>query len=153
MRPFREHHILQILDRFDKELSSNRSIPLDLFLKTHFRKNKAIGSNDRKSIADSIYGIMRWKGLLDHLANSGEASWEERVALYQRISPKTFLEQTAIPPHIRVSFPHWLFSLLEKRLSTQEAIALCTTCNEKAPFTIRANGLKTSREALLEKTG
>ena len=42
---FRKNHILKILNEFEK-----LNIPLDVFLSNYFRKNKSIGSKDRKEI-------------------------------------------------------------------------------------------------------
>lgn len=69
--PFRQHHILSILEGYEQQ-----SLPLDLFLKDYFRLNKALGSKDRSYIADTTYALVRWKGLLDFLCNESP-DWKQ----------------------------------------------------------------------------
>lgn len=142
---FREHHLFQILCRYEKQ-----NIPLDLFLSGYFRANKAVGSKDRKYIADTVYNMVRWRGLLDHFS-SKPPSWEKRHALLKEINLKEYAKDESIPPHIRVSFPKTFFQALCEALEYDEAIRLCLISNTQAPTTIRVNTLKISREELLEK--
>ena len=144
-KPFREHHALAIFSSYEKQTG-----PLDLFLKNYFLCHKAIGAKDRKSIAESVYGIMRWRGLLDHKAKDSP-SWETRYHLFQQFSPLTYLKDTQIPLHVRLSFPKKFFSLLVNSLGEEKAMDFCLVSNAPAPTTIRVNTLKISREALLER--
>lgn len=143
-KPFREHHILQIFNAYGMG-----SGPLDLFLRQYFRTHKAVGAKDRKAIAEAVYGIIRWQGLLDHLIGS-EARWDKRLEYYLDFSPEKYLIDARIPLHARVSFPKDFFNLLVSRLGEEKAVEFCLTSNEPAPTTIRANTLKTTRKALLE---
>ena len=77
---FRNRHIIFILKNFDIAKK-----PLDSFLRNYFRKNKSIGSKDRKFIAESIYEIIRYKGILDYLSES-PITWEKRLNTYQNIN-------------------------------------------------------------------
>jgi 16S rRNA (cytosine967-C5)-methyltransferase len=151
-RSFREHHLLQILNSFEAQ-----SLPLDVFLRNYFRTHTAVGSKDRKEICEAIYGMVRWRGLLDHIAET-PLSWETRFHAFaklsqnnlpdfERIGPKT---QVPIPPHVRVSFPKILYQLLCDSLGEEKAFQFCLTCNGPAPTTIRVNLLKTTRRAILE---
>ena len=143
--PFRQFHILQILHHFEKQRT-----PLDRFLNHYFRTHTAVGSKDRKFIADTIYEIIRWQLLLDKL--SGEhPTIETRYAIYQAFQPSNFLSVNSIEPHIRVSFPQELFSLLKEHYGEEEALSLCQISNTKAPLSIRVNPLKSTRELLLKK--
>ena len=60
MTPFRTHHLLKILDE-----SERAPFPLDAFLRFYFRNHKSIGSKDRQEICSALYGMVRWKGLID----------------------------------------------------------------------------------------
>ena len=142
-RPFREHHLLQILGSFEKQ-----SLPLDAFLRNYFRAHTAVGSKDRKEICESIYGIIRWKGLLDHISEK-PVSWESRARSFAKFS-KNFHCDALLPAHIRVSFPKSFYELLSANLGEKKAFQFCLSCNESAPITVRANLLKTTRGALLE---
>ena len=59
-------------------------------------------------------------------------------------------KRSDIPAHIRVSFPRVLFDLIVSSYGFDKAYELCLVCNGPAPTTVRANALKTTREALLE---
>ncbi len=142
---FREHHLFAILHSFELQ-----KLPLDVFLRNYFRLNKAIGAKDRRFIADSIYGMIRWRGLLDHLAPK-PPSWEARYACYQKTNPLDLLKKEEIPPHVRVSFPKVFFQKIAESYGEERALDLCRTSNTPAPTTVRANLLKISREELLQR--
>ncbi len=144
-RPFREHHTLEILYTYDIQAG-----PLDLFLRNYFRAHKAIGAKDRKVIAETIYGIIRWQGLLDFLIEK-PISWEKRYRHFHQFSPEKYLSDTNIPLHIRLSFPQSFFQLLKDNLGEERAIAFCLASNEPAPTTVRVNLLKTSLANLLDQ--
>lgn len=144
---FPEQHLFQILKRFE-----NQHLPLDLFLSHYFRSHTALGSKDRRLIAHSIYGMIRWKSLLDHLIGPNP-SWEQRYAFFCNFHPAHHLSTHTIPRHIRASFPQELYSLLEEDYSKGKAMDLCQACNTEAPITIRVNPLKVKREELLDRWG
>lgn len=139
---FREHHTLSFFRDYEAQQA-----PLDLHLNHYFRAHKALGAKDRKEIAEAVYGITRWRGLLDHLSKT--PSWESRYRHFLSFCPKKTLDDTAIPLHVRVSFPKKMFELLREALGEEKAIAFCLASNTSAPTTIRVNRLKTEREALL----
>jgi 16S rRNA C967 or C1407 C5-methylase (RsmB/RsmF family) len=141
---FREHHLIQILELFE-----DQHLPLDLFLSNYFRSHKAIGSKDRKFIADTVYGIIRWKGLLDYLCQ--RSSWEERYKTFCSFNVDTLLVDQRIPPHIRASFPKVLFQFLSESFGEEKALELCLISNTPAPVTLRVNTLKISRDDLIKK--
>ncbi len=144
---FREHHLFQILSQYESQ-----SLPLDLFLRNYFRQHTAVGSKDRKFIAEAVYGMIRWRGLLDHLCDK-PFTWEKRLERYVGFDPLTLQADQTIPQHVRVSFPRALFDLLCQSLGEEKAIAFCLASNTAAPTTVRVNTLKCSREALLQKWG
>jgi 16S rRNA (cytosine967-C5)-methyltransferase len=142
MMTFQEHHLFQILRRYD-----NQHLPLDLFLSQYYKSNTALGANDRRVISESVYGITRFRILLDYLSGDDRAL-EKQVAIFKGFQPTQYLYVNTIPLHIRVSFPKVLFDLLVSQYGEKEAVALCTINNTQAPTTIRVNALKTSREKL-----
>ncbi len=141
--PYREHHLLTLLSGY-----SDQSLPLDLFISGYFRAHKALGSKDRGYIAETAYSMVRWQGLLDHVG--GFPGWDERFAVYQAGNLAEHQKNVDIPLHIRMSFPKNLFDLLVKNYGETRACELCLISNKAAPTTVRANVMKTSREALLE---
>lgn len=142
---FQKHHLFRILSHSELE-----EIPLDVFLARYFRAHKAAGANDRRLICETLYGLVRWRGLLDHLLRE-PPSWESRLALFSRIDPKNYHQDEKIPPHIRVSFPKEFYEILEGAYGEKRATELCLISNEAAPTTIRVNESKISREKLFER--
>lgn len=142
---FCNHHLFNILHNYEKQ-----QLPLDLFISNYFRANKAIGSKDRGYIAEKIYALIRWQGLLDHLS-SQPVSWEKRLALLTNLNPQQHLTDPSIPPHIRVSFPQHLYELIVKSHGPERAQNLCLISNQPAPTTVRINPIKTTRDAMLAK--
>lgn len=133
------------MPRFD-----NQSLPLDVFLRNYFRAHKAIGSKDRKVLCEWIYGMIRWRGALDWVAEK-PLNWESRYRAFAHFSPSALQKNPDVPPHIQVSFPKTFYNLLANSLGNACAHDFCLCCNESAPTTIRVNTLKISRETLLEK--
>ncbi len=143
--PFQEYHLFQILRRFE-----NQNLPLDLFLSTYFRAHHALGSKDRQFIAETVYGMTKWRLLIDHLTE-GHPSWEKRFATYKYFDPITYRPTSSVPLHIRYSCPEELWNQLVRDYGEERAIQLGLIFNTEAPLTIRINPLKTTREALLKK--
>ncbi len=142
-RPFREHHLLNLLEGYN-----NQSFPLDYWISQYFRANKALGSKDRGLIAETVYGMIRWQGLLDAFIDR-PVSWEKRYRAYEKIDLKTVLKDQTLPPNVRLSFPKPLYELILKEYGSVEAERICLACNTAAPTTVRANLLKTTRDALV----
>lgn len=142
---FRTHHLLRIFSLYE-----TTPIPLDIFLSNYFRATKAIGSHDRKFLGDTVYNIIRWKGLIDYLCTK-PISWEKRIEFYSTFSPEQYLSNPDIPDHNKVSFPKIYFDALTNSFSKKEALEICLTSNTVAPTTVRVNTLKTKREILLKK--
>lgn len=141
---FRDHHLFQLLYGYEKQ-----GLPLDLYISHYFRDHRSLGSKDRGYIADAIYHMIRWQGLLDHLAAPAPATWESRLSTERNVLLAGYLEREDIPPHIRVSFPQFLFEMISASFSERKALELCLACNSTAPTTVRANLLKTTRDELL----
>ncbi len=150
-KPFREHHLLQILSAFEK-----LTLPLDVFLRNYFRQHTAVGSKDRKEICEAIYAMIRWLALIDYICKKNQISersltWEMRFHTYATMSLKDYLYDASIPAHIRCSFPKTFYQLLADSLGEEKAFKFCISSNEPAPTTVRANLLKTNRETLLKQ--
>lgn len=140
---FRERHLYSIVSSYETQ-----SLPLDVFLKNYFKSHKSIGSHDRKYLAETLYGMIRWQGLLDYLCTN-DRTWKSRYEVYKSISPQDFITDETIPLHIRVSFPKSYFSLLSDTLGNTQATHFCLESNFAAPTTVRANALKISRDTLI----
>jgi 16S rRNA (cytosine967-C5)-methyltransferase len=143
-KPFREYHTLEIFHAFGMQAG-----PLDLFLRNYFRSHKAVGAKDRKEIAETVYGIIRWQELLDHIIGASPASWEQRYRRFSHFSPEDYLADESLPWHVRLSFPQAFFQFLVEQLGEERAIPFCQASNDSAPTTVRTNALKIARDALL----
>ena len=142
---FRTTHLFQILNTLEEQ-----SLPLDIFLKNYFKEHRSIGSHDRKYLTETLYGLIRWKGLVDFFCKN-KTSWENRVSIFETLSPEDHINNSNIPLHTRVSFPKNYFDCLVKYLGEEKAKEFCLESNYPAPTTIRINPLKTSRENLLSR--
>jgi len=143
--PFREFHILRILENYQI-----KKIPLDCFLRFYFKENKSIGSKDRKEICDLLYFIIRWQGLIDYFCIK-PITWKKRIEKAKTIKPFDFQDDETIPFHKRMSFPLWYIQLLKKHYSKDKVKEVCLTNNTTAPTTIRVNSLKISRDELFSR--
>lgn len=142
---FREFHLFQLLRIYDQE-----SLPLDKVIHRYFQVHHALGSKDRGFIAERVYGMVRWQGLLDFLSEP-PVSWEKRYTVYKDIDPSAYLLQEDIPLHVRLSFPPFLFQRIAESHGEAKAIEICIASNRPAPTTVRVNSLKTTRDSLLKK--
>lgn len=144
-RPYREHHIITMLRGYEEQ-----NLPLDLYISHYFRDHKALGSKDRGTIAEIIYAMIRWKGLLDYVC-SPPVTWEKRLQLYQEGILQNLQDDESIPLHVRVSFPKNLFDHIVNSHGEEKACELCRVSNQPAPTTVRINLLKTTREEMLKR--
>jgi 16S rRNA (cytosine967-C5)-methyltransferase len=148
MTNYRKGHILNILDSFDSEhLDVNRNTPLDFHMRRYYLKNKTVTNIDREFINDQVYNLIRYRGLLDFLGRS-PLTWETRFDAFYNTNFEKQLQNVNLPPHLRVSFPKFLFELMSNTFSPEKAFDYCKVMNERAPLTVRANLLKASREDL-----
>eukprot|EP00741_Cyanophora_paradoxa_P005677 tig00000903_g5504.t1 len=156
---FVERHLLAVLTEWD----ANQRPPFDLALSHYARANRALGSKDRRLLAETAYALLRWKGLLDAVIlredSRRQATWELRLGAWRRHgeaveellregrSPR--LEALGLRPHQEVSFPRELYAMLVDDYGEPGARALALALNTQAPKTIRANALRVKRESLL----
>ena len=142
MKPFRKHHLLSALDGAD-----NSPAPLDRFLAAYFREHKAVGSKDRREICDTLYAMVRLRGLLDSQCQA-PITWEKRLDAYQNLSTS---RPDSLAPHVAVSFPKKIYTLLENHYGKILTRQICEISNTSAPTTVRVNTLKTTRDDLVNE--
>ena len=152
------------------------SYPADAVIDQYFKANRNMGSKDRAFAAETAYGCLRHKRELDALyepiykPESDEersrwlaatwllkyGGWSARalmqagfntgaIELVERIRALDLFE---FPLAVRANFPNWLAESLVRQFGDEETIKLAEALNQPAPVDIRANSLKTSREAL-----
>jgi len=145
MLPFRQYHLFQIFAILKRD-----SAPLDLIISRYFREHRALGSKDRKKIAEILYHLVRWSGLFDYFITD-KKDWEGRFEVYQKINLEEKIKDQSIPLHIRTSFPKILLKRWIDSYGETKAEELALKSNERAPITLRVNALKTSREKFLKR--
>lgn len=143
--PFREHHLFKLLESYECN-----QIPLDLCIHHYFKSNRSLGSKDRAYIAETVYGIVRWQILIDHLIGR-PCNWERRIQLWPNFNPLVYRNDQAIPPHVRLSFPKFLYDEIIKSHGKEGGESICWDCNYPAPTTVRVNLMKNDRQSMLEK--
>ncbi|MGK5595232.1 MAG: RsmB/NOP family class I SAM-dependent RNA methyltransferase [Parachlamydiaceae bacterium] len=141
---FREYHLLALLVQFE-----HQSLPIDLFLSQYFKAHKSIGAKDRQAIAESVYGLIRWKNLLEFATSSKD--WQKLLAFYKSEAFLRYQNDPSLPLFIRKAFPKDLFDLLVNSHGEEKACTICQNSNQPAPTHIRINPLKITRTALLKK--
>ncbi len=141
--PFRSKHLLNLLCAYDSEQA-----PLDLSLKRYFKLHRNLGSHDRHWIGETLYGMVRWQGLLATLA---PRSWELRLNLWNSTPLATLQQDRSLPAWDRLGLPQWLYEKLLAAYGAERTETLAHWLASPAPITLRANGLKTTRDALLAR--
>lgn len=141
---FIEAHLIRLLERYETQ-----NLPLDRFVNQYFRSHRALGSKDRRFIGETVYGMIRWQSLLDHIV--GTAPLKQRLRVFQAFQPLHFLSDPKIPNHIKISFPENLFNLIQKSYGEKKAMEICQISNFQAPLFLRFNPLKTTKKEFLQK--
>lgn len=142
--PFCDHHISVILEGYEKSKK-----PLDLALSKYLRAHKSIGANDRRVISETVYGMIRWKTLIDYLSHSPHPL--ERLKCFRSLSLEERQKDLSIPEPIRLGVTDFLHNRFQAIFGIEKTKEICRILNSPAPITIRANLLKTTREELLKK--
>jgi 16S rRNA (cytosine967-C5)-methyltransferase len=146
--------------------------PADAVLNQYFRQHHALGHNDRAFVADTVYGVLRHKRVLDHMTDDGNArqlllGWVARFSGLNVSDISSALKSSevdamgelkAMPLEpasiaVRTEFPDWVYERLAARLSEAEVIALGHTLQEPAPLDLRVNTFRTDRESVLRTLG
>jgi len=140
---FCRYHLLELLSGYDLQ-----NMPLDYYVSLYFRAHKALGSKDRAWVSETLYALIRWKGLYDWLLREN-TTWEARLDLFFQKKPEAFVGDLTIPAHVRCSFPEELFREIVASWGDEEAFQICLALNTPAPTAVRTNTLKISREKLL----
>lgn len=114
----------------------------------YFRSHKSIGSKDRKKIGETLYRLIRYKSLFIHLASSTVP--KHLLSCFQKINLENVLDDPDIPAPERLGVNDFLYRRLTENYGPEKGVEICKILNTEAPVTVRANGLKTDREALLK---
>lgn len=144
--------------------------PADKRMEHYFRAHREMGSHDRGHVAETVYGCLRNKRVLQTLCGDGNVNTEELTAAYLRMyngmSAETVLrldrnnrirdlmqrletaDIAALPAAVRSNLPDRLWESLLQQFGKHEALQLAEALNRPALVDLRVNTLKTTREQL-----
>ena len=139
--------------------------PADTVLHEFFGARRALGARDRAFIADAVYGVLRRKRTVEHLAPDGSPrrmllAWAARMAgmsvreLTALLKPDeaAWLARAKaapledLPLAVRTELPDWVVERLASRLSEGELVTFARGVNEAAPLDLRVNTLRAARD-------
>lgn len=142
--------------------------PADRVLDRLLRAHRHLTSTERRQVAERVLGIALWRGRLDQLAAGDRSLWyplflveREGASIEEVVAPfavprETLERALATPPPpgedhalaFEHSLPLWLARRWLDQLGHDAAHALAAATNQRAPICLRANRLRTDREAL-----
>lgn len=140
--PFCDYHICMLLERFE-----TASRPLDSLLSEYFRSHKSIGANDRRTIGETLYQMVRFKSLYIHLCSSTVA--KHLLTCFKNVSLEKCVKDNSIPEAARLGVNEFLYKRFSEVFGLNKTREICLVLSTQAPTTVRANLLKTTRANLL----
>ena len=121
--------------------------PADSVLRRFFAEHPEMGRRDRGELAERVFDVLRNRRLYAHLAQAGAGTIESRLVAISRRSQD--IDAGALPFAIRYSLPDWLHTRLAQRLSPDALAALGEAMLQPGALDLRANLLKSDRDAAL----
>ena len=161
--------------RLDLAILALRSIlplahPADTTLRYFFQQER-IGSNERAFVAETVFGTLRHRLLLEHCC--GEKATPRRMALaylirfagynLREIEPvlqrdeKDWLatvkgvQLDTLPISVQAELPDWLVEKMRASYSDEDILTIGRSMQQGAPLDIRVNTLLAKREEVLQK--
>ena len=147
--------------------------PADTTLRYYFQENR-IGSNERALVAETVFGVLRHRLLLEHActASDGQAT-PRRMALahmvrfggynLREIEPvlkrdeKEWLATVKgvkaedLPLSVQAELPDWLIEKMRASYSDADILDIGRAMQQGAPLDIRVNTLLAKRDEVLEQ--
>jgi len=142
--------------------------PADTTLR-YFFKNERLGSNERALIAETVFGVLRHRLLLEHACV--EKATPRRMALahmvryggynLREIEPVLKREEKEwlatvkgvkaenLPLSVQAELPEWLVEKMRASYSDEEILTLGRAMQQGAPLDIRVNTLLAKRDEVL----
>ncbi len=146
----------------------------DRALERVLRRERKLWANERRAVAEAVYGILRSQGQLDWLLGGTPDLATRYAAWLVRTGAATLRDaarRMAVPADalagldgadariaaiadsmerlaVEASLPRWIVERLVAERGEEEARALAKVVNARAPLTVRANLLVNDREAL-----
>ena len=145
-------------------------MPADRQMEGYFRMHRDMGVRDRGFVAETVYGCLREKRWLEHIAaNSILLDVVAAYLLTHGYSARALeetgfrgdargmverartLDKTTLPFALQASMPDWLADRLLAQFGEAEALALSLALNLPAPVDMRVNTIKAKRDEVLAR--
>jgi 16S rRNA (cytosine967-C5)-methyltransferase len=146
----------------------------DRALEVVLRRDRKVWANERRAVAEAVYGLVRWQAQLDFLLGRRPALAERYAGWLVRFAganPDDAARRLAVAKGaldgleggdariaaiadpverlaIEASLPRWIAERFARELGMEEARALALSMNERAPLTVRTNLIGGDRDAL-----
>lgn len=145
------------------------NMPADRKMDSYFRVHRNMGVRDRGFVAETVYGCLRERRLLEHIAASSYP--QDVIACYllargysaRALEESGFrgktremaerlrsLDKNNLPIAIQANMPDWLAERLQARFNELDFLSMTSALNRPAPIDIRVNTLKAERGKVLE---
>ena len=143
--------------------------PADSVLTTFFRAYAAMGQRDRAFVAEGTYAYLRRKRSIDALAATTDPHKLALCILVRELGHSVrelqplvrehdaawladfkFRARGALPPAIASDLPDWLWERVRAAFGDSDAMGLARALQTQAPFDLRTNPLKTTRDQALD---
>jgi 16S rRNA (cytosine967-C5)-methyltransferase len=144
--------------------------PADTTLR-YFFKNERIGSNERELVAETVFGVLRHRLLLEHACTGNPTPRRMALAYLIRfggynlreIEPvlkrdeKEWLATVkgirieTLPMSVQAELPEWLVEKMRASYSDADILTLGMSMQQGAPLDIRVNTLIARREDVLQQ--
>ncbi len=161
--------------RLDLVIQALRTIlplahPADTTLR-YFFKDERLGSNERELVAETVFGVLRHRLLLEH--SCGDNPTPRRMALawlmkfggynLREIEPvlkhgeKEWLATVkgvkagSLPLPVQAELPEWLVEKMRASYSDEDILAIGLAMQQGAPLDIRVNTLLAKRDEVLQQ--
>jgi 16S rRNA (cytosine967-C5)-methyltransferase len=147
-------------------------VPADNGLRSFFRAHPEMGQHDRAFVAEGVFALLRRMRSLEALAATAEPRKLAIAVLVReqgrslrdlepalRSADEAFLREfksrlhDPLPPAVAHDLPDWLWDRLGHAYGETERVALARAWLAPAPFDLRVNAVKTTRDAALAALG
>ena len=143
----------------------DEKIPADRQMDSYFRAHRNMGVRDRGFVAETVYGCLRERRLLESIA--GNSLLLDMVAAYllthgysaRALEESGFrgeargmaeraraADKKTLPFVVQANLPDWLAERLLAQFGEAEALAMALALNQPAPVDLRVNTVKAKRE-------
>jgi len=147
--------------------------PADAVLR-HFFQEERIGSNERKLGAETLFGVLRHRLLLEYACTTdekGQATARRMALAYwmrfggynlRELQPLLRAQEAEwlrgvkaicaeeLPLPLQAELPQWIVDKLRVHLSDEEILALGLSMQQPAPLDLRVNSLLANRNEVLQ---